>query len=106
MNEEPTKLFGKRIILRRIRLSLVLGTCITVVFGLILNFLPFRIGKLLFWPALPFVRVYDEQLGAPFYYLVGVPLAVLAYSLAIYIYLTARGWPHSQAGRIEGYEKR
>src|SRR2546423_5819414 len=65
MNEKPAKLLGKRIIIRRKQLSLVLGTCITIVFGLMLNLLPFRIGKILFWPALPFVRVYDEQLGAP-----------------------------------------
>jgi hypothetical protein len=94
MNGKSIKMGSKDIILRRIRLSLLLGTSITIVFGLMLNILPFSIGRILFWPALPFIKVYDEQLGAPFYYLVGLALAIPAYSLMVYIYMVVRKLPN------------
>ncbi|HKQ04405.1 MAG TPA: hypothetical protein VJ464_04700, partial [Blastocatellia bacterium] len=72
MSGTSSKHLGNGIVVRRIRLSLLLGAGLTSVFGLMLSFLPFSVGKVLFWPAALFVRVYDEQLGAPFYYQVGL----------------------------------
>ena len=102
MNGKTVKSQGKHIILRRIQLSLVLGVSITVVLGLLGNLFPFRIAKFLFWPTLLFVRVYgDGDVAATYYYLIAVPLAIPAYSLIVYIYLTLKGLPRRQENGIE-----
>jgi len=42
-----------------------------------------------------FVRVYgDDPVAATYYYLIGVPLAIAAYSLIFYGYITLKGLPH------------
>ena len=105
MNEQATKSQGRRNILRRIRLSLLLGVSLIVVLGLLGNFLQFHIAKYLFWPALLFVKVYgDDAVGATYYYLIAIPLAIPVYSLIIYVYLTLRGWPNRQKNGVEAKE--
>jgi len=97
MNEHPANPQGKGVILWRMKWSLVLGVSLTVILGLLGNLFPFRVAKFLFWPALLFVRVYgDDPVAATYYYLIGVPLAIAAYSLILYGYITLKGLPHPQ----------
>ena len=91
MNEPPTGPLGKPSDLRRIRFSRLLSAGLSRLFGLTLSRLPLRISKMRLSPAGLLVRAYDEALGAPFRYRVGLPLAVAAYSIILSIGLMANG---------------
>jgi hypothetical protein len=92
--------------MRRISLSIWLGTLITLSLAMLTAVLPFSVGKVLFWPASLVMRIHDEELGAPFYYAVGLLLAIPAYSVLIYTCLALLGLPHPKKASGVGGEAR
>jgi hypothetical protein len=91
--------------MRRISLSILLGTLVTLSLAMLTVVLPFSVGKVMFWPASLVLRVRDEELGAPLYYAVGLLLAVPAYSFLSYACLTLLGIPHPKTSGVGGEER-
>jgi len=88
--------------MRRISLSIWLGTLVTLSLAILTVVLPFSVGKVLFWPASLFIRVRDEEFGAPFYYAVGLLLAIPAYSVLIYTCLALLRLPNPKGSGVGG----
>jgi hypothetical protein len=83
--------------MRRLGFSILVGTLVTVLLAVLSAFFPFCVGKILFWPAALFITYVDEEMGAGFYYMIGVPLAIPFYSLLSYVCLALLGLPRAKA---------
>lgn len=73
--------------MKRVVLSINLGMFISFLLTVLAFLVPFSVGKILTWPASLVMKVYDEVLGGPIYYGVGMLLGIPIYSLLIYVCL-------------------
>jgi hypothetical protein len=84
--------------MRRIGFSILVGTLVTIFLVMVSGFYPFYVAKVFFWPAALFITVYDDEMGAGFYYMIGVPLVIPFYSLLSYLCMSLLGLPRTKTG--------